>query len=186
MPVNSIKISAFVSLVFAYFFVSSIDPLLGNDLGKKKLCGNRNTTICTIEIWLAHEHKKENKVIRSLLKENSLKVIRKTIQYWRARGGHPPTNIAIGKSVSAEDGRFAIDLALLLNDRVDRLVIQALNPPNYVAIGTSAWDEKSLISITSDELQQLRDPKLNTVEFHRLYIELTGESNRSFGKDPFY
>tara|TARA_B100000686_G_C16797340_1_gene983368 strand:+ start:2010 stop:2594 length:585 start_codon:yes stop_codon:yes gene_type:complete len=175
-----------VALVFACFFMVGTEPLLGNDFGEGKPCGNRNTTICTIELWLSHEHKKENKVIRDLLKENSLKVIRKTIQYWRARGGHPPTNLAIGKAISAEDGRLAIDLAILLNDRVDQLVLQTLNPPNYVAIGTSAWDEKSLISITPGELQQLRDPKLNTTEFQRLYIDLTGESNRNFRRNPFY
>ena len=147
---------------------------------KRKPCGKRKTTICTIELWLSYEHKKEDGAIRKLLKENSLKVMRKTIQYWRARGGHLPTNIGIGKSISAGDARFAINLAIILNDKIEKLVLQALNPPNYVAIGTSAWDEKSLIPITPEDLQRLRDPGLNNEQFQKLYAELTREKKSTF------
>ena len=138
-------------------------------------CKIEKTSICTIEIWLARKHKKNNREIRKMLKNESIKVIRNTIQYWPPRGGHPPTNIAIGHALTAEDARWAIDLALKLNDNIDGLIFQRLNPPNYVAIGTSAWDDKSETKITPKQLEQLRDPKLTTKEFHALYVKLTGE-----------
>ena len=143
----------------------------------KPPCDTSKITICTIEIWLAHKHKKQKKELRGFLKSKSIKVMNHTIQFWRPKGGHPPTNIAIGSAVSAEDARMAIDFALKYNDRVDLLVLRPLNPPNYVAIATSAWDELSQIPIKPEDLERLRDPKLTTEEFHSLYYELTNEGN---------
>ena len=143
----------------------------------KPPCDTSKITICTIEIWLAHKHKKQKKELRGFLKSKSIKVLNHTIQFWRPKGGHPPTNIAIGSAVSAEDARMAIDFALKYNDRVDLLVLRPLNPPNYVAIATSAWDELSQIPIKPEDLERLRDPKLATEEFHSLYYELTNEGN---------
>ena len=77
--------------------------------------------------------------------------------------------------MTAEDARWVIELALKLNDNIDGLIFQRLNPPYYVAIGTSAWDDKSETKITPEQLKQLRDPKLTTEEFHALYVKLTGE-----------
>jgi len=139
-------------------------------------CDTSVTTICTIEIWLAHKHKKKKKELRSYLKSKSIKVLRHTIQYWKPRGGHPPTNIAIGSGLSAEDARLVIDLALKYNDKINGLIFQSLNPPNYVAIATSAWDDNSETPITPDQLAALRDSKLTTEEFHRLYLDLTKET----------
>ena len=138
-------------------------------------CKIEETTICTIEIWLERKHKKNNREIRKMLKGESIKVIRNTIQYWPPRGGHPPTNIAIGRSLTAEDARWVIELALKLNDNINGLIFQRLNPPYYVAIGTSAWDDKSETKITPEQLEQLRNPKLTTKEFHALYVKFTGE-----------
>jgi hypothetical protein len=143
----------------------------------KPTCDISKTTICTIEIWLAYKHKKYKREIKKLLKSKSLKVLGHTVQYWRPKGGHPPTNIAIGSAVSAEDARMVIDLALKYNDRVELLVLRPLNPPNYVAIATSAWDELSQIPIKPEDLERLRNPKLTTEEFHSLYYELTNEGN---------
>ena len=143
----------------------------------KPPCDISKTTICTIEIWLGHKHKKNKKAIKELLKLKSLKVLGHTVQYWRAKGGHPPTNLAIGSAVSAEDARFAINFALKFNDKIDGLISRPLNPPNYVAIATSAWDKMSETHITQEELTRLRDPKLTTEEYHSLYYVLTNEAN---------
>ncbi|MFP6638389.1 MAG: hypothetical protein VB778_07170 [Nitrospinaceae bacterium] len=143
----------------------------------KPSCDISKTTICTIEIWLAYKHKKDKRELKKLLKSKSIKVLGHTVQYWRPKGGHPPTNIAIGSAVSAEDARMAIELALKYNDHVDLLVLRPLNPPNYVAIATSAWDELSQIPIKPEDLERLRDPKLSTEEFHSLYYDLTNEGN---------
>jgi len=160
-------------------------------IGKESLayqpsCDIKKTTVCTVEIWLAYKHKKNNREIRKFLKSQNLKVLRHTIQYWKPKGGHPPTNIAIGSMVSASDARLMIDTAIKYNDKVDRLILRPLNPPNYVAIATSAWDEQSEILITPEELKRLRDPKLGTQEFHALYAELTNEIENTKKGAKFY
>ncbi len=142
-----------------------------------KSCDLNKTTICTMEVWLEHRHKKNKKALRQILKDRSIKVIRNTFQFWKPKGGHPPTNIAIGAGLTAEDARWVIEFALKHNDEINGLILQRLNPPFYVAIATSAWDEKSETKITLEQLNQLRDPKLTTEEFHKLYVELTGEKN---------
>jgi hypothetical protein len=154
--------------------------------GYKPSCDTSVTTICTIELWLAHKQKKNNRAIRGFLKSKHLKVLRHTIQYWKPKGGHPPTNIAIGSEVSAEDARMAIDIAIKYNDQVDTLILRPLNPPNYVAIATSAWDELSEVRVTPKDLEQLRDPKLTTEEFHALYAKLTNEEKAVQRGGKFY
>ena len=149
-------------------------------------CDISKTTVCTIEMWLAHKHKKDNREIRKFLKSKQLKVLRHTIQYWKPKGGHPPTNMAIGSMVSAKDARLMIDIAIKYNDKIDRLILRPLNPPNYVAIATSAWDEQSEVLINPEDLEKLRDPKLNTQQFQALYAELTNEVENAKKRDAFY
>ena len=149
-------------------------------------CDTSKTTVCTIEMWLAHKHKKDNREIRKFLKSKQLKVLRHTIQYWKPKGGHPPTNMAIGSMVSAKDARLMIDIAIKYNDKIDRLILRPLNPPNYVAIATSAWDEQSEVLISPEDLEKLRDPKLNTQQFQALYAELTNEVENAKKRDAFY
>jgi len=149
-------------------------------------CDTSKTTVCTIEMWLAHKHKKDNREIRKFLKSKQLKVLRHTIQYWKPKGGHPPTNMAIGSMVSAKDARLMIDIAIKYNDKIDRLILRPLNPPNYVAIATSAWDEQSEVLINPEDLEKLRDPKLNTEQFQALYAELTNEVENAKKRDAFY
>ena len=149
-------------------------------------CNTSKTTVCTIEMWLAHKHKKNNREIRKFLKSKNLKVLRHTIQYWRPKGGHPPTNIAIGSLVSAKDARLMIDIAIQYNDKIDGLILRPLNPPNYVAIATSAWDEQSEILITPEDLEKLRNPNLTTEEFQAFYAELTNEQENVKKGAKFY
>ena len=175
------------TMSIALFFILVMFLPVGADSGNqgqilkvsssKPVCSKGLTTICTLEMWLEYKHKKNNRAIRKVLKDKTIKVLHHTIQYWKPKGGHPPTNIAIGRSLSAEDARWVIELALKYNDRIEGLIFQSLNPPNYVAIATSAWDQDSETPITKEELAQLRDPRLSTQEFHELYVSLTKEKN---------
>jgi len=147
--------------------------------GAPEDCAIDTTSLCTIELWLEFKHKNTKTQIWQVLKDKHIKVLYHTVQFWRHRGGHPPTNIAIGRGLSAEDARWAIDFALKYNDNITGLILQRLNPPHYVAIATSAWDEASETKITPEQLEQLRDPGLSTEEFHKLYVELTGEKDKA-------
>ena len=175
-----------LSLLFLLSFTLISLPAFAESGVYKPNCDTNKTTVCTIELWLAHKHKKKNREIRKFLKSKQLKVLRHTIQYWKPKGGHPPTNIAIGSMVSASDARLMIDIAIKYNDKIDRLILRPLNPPNYVAIATSAWDEQSEVLINPEDLEKLRDPKLNTEQFQALYAELTNEVENAKKRDAFY
>ena len=179
------KIVSFALLFLLNFTLISL-PAFAESGVYKPNCDTNKTTVCTIELWLAHKHKKKNREIRKFLKSKQLKVLRHTIQYWKPKGGHPPTNIAIGSMVSARDARLMIDIAIKYNDKIDRLILRPLNPPNYVAIATSAWDEQSEVLINPKDLEKLRDPKLNTEQFQALYAELTNEVENAKKRDAFY
>ena len=165
----------FLATLFLMSFSASLPSVHAESGGYKASCDTSKITVCTIEMWLSHKHKKNNRGIRAFLKSKNLKVLRHTIQYWKPKGGHPPTNIAIGSLVSAKDARLVIDIAIQYNDKIDGLILRPLNPPNYGAIATSAWDEQSEIPITPEDLEKLRDPKLTTEEFQALYAKLTNE-----------
>jgi hypothetical protein len=167
--------TGFFWLTTTAFAIDLPHPSSSYNVKKVSRCKIDKTSICTIEIWLAHKQKKNNKEIRKELKDKSIKVLRKTIQYWKPKGGHPPTNIAIGSGISPENARYAIELAIRLNDKIESLIHQRLNPPNYVAIATSAWDKKSETAISQEDLDKLRNPELKSKEFHKLYRKLTGE-----------
>jgi hypothetical protein len=175
-----------LTVISLFIFSTILLPTYSESETYKPSCDTSKTTVCTIEMWLAHKHKKNNREIRKILKSKQLKVLRHTIQYWKPKGGHPPTNIAIGSMVSAEDARSMIDLAIKYNDEVDRLILRPLNPPNYVAIATSAWDEQSEVLITPEDLKKLMDPKLNTLQFQTLYAELTNEVENIKKSAKFY
>ncbi len=168
--------SKLICSLLAVFFLTGMLSSPGL-VASASACDTSVTTICTIEIWLGHKQKKRKKEIKAYLKSKSIKVLRHTIQYWKPKGGHPPTNIALGSGLTAEDARLAIDLALEYNDEINGLIHQRLNPANYVAIATSAWDDNSETPITPDQLAALRDSKLTTEEFHNLYRELTQEAS---------
>ena len=176
----------FLTTLFLMIFFPLLSQVYAESRGYKPSCNTKKNTVCTIEMWLAHKHKKNNREIRAFLKSKSLKVLRHTIQYWRPKGGHPPTNIAIGSLVSAKDARLMIDIAIQYNDKIDGLILRPLNPPNYVAIATSAWDEQSEILITPEDLEKLRNPKLTTKEFQALYAELTNELENVMKGAKFY
>ena len=178
------KVSLAVLFLLSFTLISL--PAFAESGVYKPNCDTNKTTVCTIELWLAHKHKKKNREIRKFLKSKQLKVLRHTIQYWKPKGGHPPTNIAIGSMVSARDARLMIDIAIKYNDKIDRLILRPLNPPNYVAIATSAWDEQSEVLINPEDLEKLRDPKLNTEQFQALYAELTNEVENAKKRDAFY
>ena len=175
----------FLTILLMSFSVVFL-PVHADSEGYKPSCDIKKTTVCTIEMWLAHKHKKNNREIRKFLKSKNIKVLRHTIQYWKPKGGHPPTNIAIGSMVSAEDARLMIDIAIQYNDEINGLILRPLNPPNYVAIATSAWDEQSEVHITPEDLEKLRDPKLTTEEFQALYAELTNEVENIKKGTKFY
>jgi hypothetical protein len=124
-----------------------------------------------IELFLAPDQKKNIGRIKSEL--NSISIRRINVQFFRL--GHPPKNIAIGRNVSASTARLAIQLATLYNGGIKYLLAEYRFPPDYIAIGTSAFDEASQIPVLPEDIERLANPELSTAEFHALYRKLTKE-----------
>ncbi|MBI1818932.1 MAG: hypothetical protein HYR81_01215 [Nitrospirae bacterium] len=122
------------------------------------------------EIWLAPEYQNEPEKIKDWLKLSH--ITRSTIQLYKV--GVPAAIVAVGESTPAEGGRAAIELARKYNrKKVEYLIPEILLPVNYIAVGTSAYDESVLIPVESADVDRLADPSLSTEAFHLLYQKLT-------------
>ncbi|MBI3609987.1 MAG: hypothetical protein HY204_04685 [Nitrospirae bacterium] len=128
-----------------------------------------------VEIFLGSDRRNDLETIKKAFEAVSVTRIR--VQFFRL--GNPPTNIAIGNNVPAPVARLAIRLAVTYNRDVKSLLPQFRFFPDHIAIGTSAFDEKSEIPIRPDDLKRLSDPALTTAQFHALYRHLTGEDERN-------
>jgi hypothetical protein len=94
----------------------------------------------------------------------------------------PPTNLGIGKCISAENGRMAIEKALKYNRGVDFLIMQEFVPHHWLTIGSTNLAELTWIAITQEDLTNLSDPGLSTEQFQNLYRKLATLKTR---KLPF-
>jgi hypothetical protein len=147
-----------------YLLISQSEDPQNREVNKKIL----------VEAFLSSEQRKNRETFKKELE--AVSITRVTIQFFRL--GHPPQNIAIGRNVPGEIARLAIRLAVTYNQGVKFLLPQYRFSHDYIAIGTSAFDESSQIPIRPEDLEQLSDPDLSTPEFHALYQKLTGEDKK--------
>ena len=124
-----------------------------------------------VELFLSKDKKDDLDSIKKAFHKLSVKRIR--AQFYAA--GKAPRIIAIGRKVPAPVARLAIDLAKKYNGGIQYLLPEFRFFPKHIAIGTSAFDEASQVSIEAEDLEHLSDPSLTTEEFHSLYRSLTGE-----------
>lgn len=127
-----------------------------------------------VELFLSSDQKENLDAIKKELEAASL--VRVKTQFFRA--GYPPPNIAIGKNVPAATARLAIGLAIKYNRGVKYILPEERLSPDYLAIGTSIFDERIQKPISPADLDRLMSPHLSTPEFHTLYRSLTGEDKR--------
>lgn len=97
----------------------------------------------------------------------------------------PPSNIGIGKCVTAERARLAIREAVRYNGGVDRLIMQDIMPHHWIKIGTTDTSELTWIPLGAEELEKLTNPALSTDQFQELYRHLARQKvkRRPFGLD---
>ena len=94
--------------------------------------------------------------------------------------GHPPTNIAIGRRVSADIARLTIRLANTYNGGITKLLPEERLAPDYIAIGTSIFDELFQYPVSQEDVDRLADPALTTEQFHELYRKLADINRRAY------
>jgi hypothetical protein len=124
-----------------------------------------------VEIFLANDQKPHLDAIKREFSTFQIEKVR--AKFFAA--GHPPENIAIGRNVPAPVARLAIRLAVTYNRDVKLLLPEKRLAADYIAIGTSIFDESFQVPISPDDLQRLADPALTTDQFHALYRNLTKE-----------
>lgn len=90
----------------------------------------------------------------------------------------PPLNLGLGKCVSAEDGRFAIDQAIQFNGGVESVIMQEFMPHHWMKIGATDLAELTFIPITPEDLTRLSDPSLSTEAFQKVYRKLSALKER--------
>src|SRR3990170_4571614 len=92
--------------------------------------------------------------------------------------GHPPTSIAIGRRVSADIARLTIRLANTYNGGITKLLPEERLAPDYVAIGTSIFDELFQYPVSQADVERLESADLTTEQFHELYRRLADINQR--------
>jgi hypothetical protein len=127
-----------------------------------------------VEIFLSQEHKGDLDAIKKEFETVSITKVRPQL----FQLGNPPENIAIGKNITAPVARLAIRLAITYNRGIKYLLPEERLAPNYIAIGTSIFDESFQVPIRPEDLTRLSDPALTTPQFHAFYRHLTGEDKR--------
>jgi hypothetical protein len=157
--------------LFAVFLVGIL--LLGAS-APEALKDQEDNSKILVEIFLAAQHKENLAKIKKEFEDFSITRVR--AQFFRA--GNPPQNIAIGKNIPAPVARLAIKVAITYNRGIKLLLPEERLSPNYIAIGTSMFDELFQRPISPEDLERLSDPSLNTSQFHALYRHLTGEDKR--------
>ena len=94
----------------------------------------------------------------------------------------PPANIGIGKCVTAENGRRAIQEMMHYFGKVSYVIRQDILPHHWVKIGSTDTAELAWIPISEEDVVRLNDSALTTEQFQDLYRKLATPKER---KLPF-
>lgn len=133
----------------------------------------------TLDMKLAKKWKKKKKDIKKeIIASNSALKVRLNFFPFL----DPPMNLGVGKCVSAENGRLAIQKALEYNRGIGLVVMQEILPHHWVRFGLTDLPELAWIPVSPEDIERLSDPKLSTDQFQKIYRELATLKER---KLPF-
>ena len=127
-----------------------------------------------VEISLSKDRKGDLEAIKRAFADVGVTKVRAII----FQAGNPPTNLAIGRNVSAPVARLAIQLAQTYNRGVTLLLPEERLAPHYIGFGSSIFDELFQYPVTPEDVTRLADPSLSTDEFHALYRRLADINTR--------
>lgn len=131
--------------------------------------GSTADTVATVEFVLSTKHKERAEEVTRLLNTSGEPV---HIRIKRFPFLDPPSNLGIGKCVSARVGRMAIQAASTYGTGVTRLIRQDILPHHWVKVGSTDTAELAWTAVSPDDLKRLADPVLTTEAFQALYREL--------------
>ena len=164
-PAVTFSVVLIFSLVLAAWALPAAAQEAANDPGK-----------ILVEISLSLDHKSDLDAIKREFASVGITKVRHKI----FQAGHPPTNIAIGRNVSADIARRAIRIANTYNRGITKLLPEERLAPDYVAIGTAIFDELFQYPVSPTDVERLNAPDLTTGQFHELYRSLADINQRPY------
>jgi hypothetical protein len=136
----------------------------------------RDPSRILVEIFLSAAHKSDVDAIKGEFAAVGItKVRHKVFQL-----GNPPTNVAIGRNVPADIARLAIRLAKTYNSGITKLLPEERLASDYIAVGTSIFDELFQYPVSQADVERLESPDLTTEQFHELYRQLADINQRPY------
>mgnify|MGYP001613522734 CR=1 FL=1 len=163
----------------AVVFLSTLFTLWGANLLADAVydCGapeNRDIPV-TIEIVLHNKWKNRLDEVKASLQagKEAVKVRPKIFPFL-----DPPSNIGIGKCVSADQARMAIEAAVRYYGKLDRLIRQDILPHHWVKIGSTDTAELAWVPVLPEDLNRLTDSSLTTEQFQQLYRQLSSQKEK--------
>lgn len=127
-----------------------------------------------VEISLSKDRKGDLDAIKQAFAKVGVTKVRAIVY----QAGNPPTNLAIGRNVSAPIARLAMTLAQTYNRGITLLLPEERLASHYIGFGSSIFDESFQYPVAPEDVTRLADPSLSTDEFHALYRQLADINTR--------
>jgi hypothetical protein len=163
------KVLWMIATVLSALFVSNPPAVFPADVVYDCQAKENRDQPTTIEIVLSQKWKARSEEVKKAMAADS-KTVKVRVRIYPFLD--PPTNIGIGKCVSAEDARRAIREAVADYGKLDRVIRQDILPHHWIKIGSTDIAELAWIPIAPDDLARLTDPALSTDQFQDLYRQL--------------
>jgi hypothetical protein len=175
MIANRFHVSWIVWTIFSVFPVLAYaEGLSSNTVYDCDAEENRNKP-ATVEIVLSQKWKDHVQEVKASVQSSdaAVKVRVRFLPFL-----DPPANIGIGKCISADVARRAIQEAIHYSGKIDRLIRQDILPHHWIKIGSTDTAELAWTPVRQDDLARLADPNLSNEQFQELYRSLAKPKER--------
>jgi len=122
-----------------------------------------------IEAWLSKRFLKDFRQMRRELGAMGYTYV----ALWPYPGENPSRVAAVGRCVPVYIAQHALTLALQYYGEVKSLVHQNFVHAHWIGLGTSLFAENSQQPVSAEQMKQLLDPSLDSLQFHTLYRKFT-------------
>ncbi len=142
---------------------------LGGPAQAQENCEPLDSKRIKIEGYISKKFRKQRKAVFKEFSEigNSKSVLKVYPM------GETSKVIAIGKCVPVFIAQHVIKKAMEYSTGVESLVQQQFVHSHWIGVGVTMFDEPSQQLVSSEQVQQLLNPKLSNEEFHTLYLKMS-------------
>lgn len=169
------RVSQCLSVLFAFGLATFPSPVFAE-------CASVEGTPVKVEVWISKRHEKR---LRAVAEEFAALGDTRAKMFVYA-GDNPSRTVAVGRCVPAYVAQHVLKTAEKYLGPAQRLVNQGFISSNWIAVGTSLFNENQQSGkLSSEDREALMDPALDSREFQWLYQKLSAqkETVHSFGLD---